>query len=268
RLILFYTVILILQIMFEKFNTPAFYVSIQAVLTIFASGRHAGVVIDSGDGVTHIVPVEGIYPIPNAILRTDVAGRDLTHYLAKLLQKGGYSFNTSAEMEIVRDIKEKLGYVALDFQKELQTTECTSANDMTYELPDGQKIVIGSERFRCAEALFDHTLLGKEQFGFSNMVHESIMKCDIDLRRHYYVNIILSGGSTMFPGMKERVEQDLKRLVPLKNIVKVVAPPGRKYSVWIGGSIIASLSIFQDMWVSKTEYEENGPTIVHRKCFY
>ena len=257
------------SIMFETFSTPGLYIAIQAVLSLYSAGKFTGCVCDSGDGVTHCVPIYDGYSLPHSILRIDLAGRDLTTYLVKILSESGITLTSTAEQEIVKNMKEKLCYVALDFEEELNKSKTGELKDAEYELPDGKVVKVGNQRFRCPEALFEPSLIGREFGGIHQQTNDSINKSDIDVRKDLYQNIVLSGGTTLYAGLPERLTKELKNLANpnMAAKIKVVAVPERKYCVWIGGSILSSISTFNSMWITKDEYEDAGVSIVHRKCF-
>ncbi|GJP40591.1 hypothetical protein CLOM_g254 [Closterium sp. NIES-68] len=248
------------QMMFETFYVPSMSVVTQAALSLYASGRTTGLVLDLGEGVSHAVPIYEGQALTDAILRLDLAGRDLTDYLIKLLTERGDSFTYASpddQRDNVGDVKEKLAYVALDFDQE-------TAQEMSYELPDGQMVTISAERFQCAEPLFKPSLLGKEGSGLHEMCYSSVEKCDADIRKNLYGNILLNGGTSNLRGIAERLTKEITQLAGTE--VNVVAPhEQRQYSAWNGGSMLAALSTFKETWISKSEYDESGPSIVHRK---
>lgn len=256
------------QILFETFNVPALYTSIQAVLSLYASGRTTGVVLDAGDGVSHAVPVYEGFAMPSSIRRIDIAGRDVTEYLQLLLRKSGYVFSTSAEKEVVRMMKEKVGYVTLDPRKEEKEWSQLGGRGegkvAEYVLPDGQKMKVGPERWRAPELLFDPEIIGSEYPGVHQIVVDAINRTDMDLRKNLFGNIVLSGGSTLTKGFGDRLLHEVQRLAVKDMRIKIFAPPERKYSTWIGGSILAGLSTFRKMWVNMDEWHEN-PEIIHTK---
>lgn len=255
------------EIMFETFNIPALYVQIQDVLALYSVGRTTGCVVDSGDGVSHTVPIYEGYCLPFSVKTIDIGGSDLTTYLLDILHERGYTLSTSNERDIVKNIKEEICYIAEDYDKEMKISKESNSIEKSYKLPDNTNIVLGSERFRCGEPLFQPSLIGKDIPGIHDSTFNTITSCDNDIRKDLYGSIILCGGSTMFVGVNKRMTKELSALAPPSMKVKVIATPERKYSVWIGGSILSALSSFQNMWITKKEYDEIGPTIVHRKCF-
>jgi len=256
------------QIMFETFEFPSFYVANTALLSMYASGRTIGVVVSSGYDVSHIVPIYEGYNLPHVTLSVDIAGKELTNHMKKLLGERAYQFTTmSGSSEICRDIKEKLCYVSLDYEEEMRSAVSSETAENQYELPDGQIITIMKERFRCPEFLFKPSLGGKESPGIHKICYKSIKTCGAEIWKDLFANIVLSGGNNLLPGMAERLQKEVSNLAPSHLDVKVVHPPEKKYSAWTGGSILASLSTFKEMWITKEEYEETGPCIVHQKCF-
>ena len=256
------------QILFEQFNVPAIYMSIQAVLSLYASGRTTGIVLDCGDGVSHAVPVYEGFAVPSSIRRIDIAGRDVTEHLQLLLRKAGHVFHTSAEKEIVRIMKEKVSYVSIDPKKEEKDFHSgvwkAEKKEIEYQLPDGHKIKLGAERFRAPEILFEPELIGLEYPGIHQIVVDAINRTDMDLRKNLFGNIVLSGGSTLSKGFGDRLLHEVQRMAVKDMRIKIFAPPERKYSTWIGGSILAGLSTFRKMWVSIDDWHEN-PDVIHTK---
>jgi len=254
------------EMLFETFNVPAMHMTLQPVLAMYASGRTSGIVVDCGDGVTQMVPIYECYMLPQASTRINLAGTDVTSHMKALMAEKGNYRTSSIDVEIVRDMKEKTCFVALDFEKELQKY---TPLDTQYELPDGQNIVLGTERFKCSEPLFKPRLVGMESKGIHEATQDSIQRCEeFNIRKDMYSNIILAGGTALCQGFAERMDKEMTSMAPAGWDVKVIAPPERKYSTWIGGSILASLSTFRQTWISRQEYEEFGSLIVHKKCYY
>ena len=273
------------EVLFESFNVPALYLAPQAILSLYASGRTTGLVLDVGDGVAHAVPVYEGFAVKHAVTRMDVAGRDVTHRLGLLLRRAGVALTTTAELDVCREIKEKRCYVALDPGRDEQTFAARSrrgdpgnaagadgdgaaaagnaadAATRSHVLPDGARVSLGAERFRAPEVLFDPKLLGSEEGGVQHVVALAAKKADLDLRATLYSQIVLAGGSTLFPGFGERLLKELKATLPPHTKIKIHAPPERLLSTWIGGSILASLATFKSMWVLRSEFEEHGARV-------
>mmetsp|Transcript_15820 Transcript_15820/g.25307 ORF Transcript_15820/g.25307 Transcript_15820/m.25307 type:complete len:401 (+) Transcript_15820:71-1273(+) len=263
-----------LECMLEKYQFKGASVSMQAMLVLYAQGLLTGVVLDSGDGVSHCVPVwEGLL-VPRWIKRLDVAGRNVTERLIKLLQARGHNFHRSADMDTVRQIKEKHCYVGYDLEIEKKLGLDTTTLTRKYTLPDGRSITLGSERYQAPEVLFQPHLGDEkyaEQKGIHQMVYDMIMESDIDLRRDFFKHIVLSGGSTMYPGLPTRLEKEIRALY-LKNTLKgnkqalgkwkmkVEDPPRRRHMVFIGGAVLAQIMKDDEkFWISKEEWAELGP---------
>jgi len=267
-----------IEVMFEKYGFHSAYISIQAVLTLYAQGLLTGVVVDSGDGVTHIVPVYEGFALPHLTRRLDVAGRDVTRYLIKLLLLRGYAFNRTADFETVRQIKEKLCYVGYDLGLEKRLAQDTTVLVESYTLPDGRVIRVGGERFEAPEVLFEPHLIDIEGGGMAEQLFDCINKADVDTRPEFYNHIVLSGGSTMYPGLPSRLEKEIRRLY-LEKVLKgdttklskfkcrIEDPPRRKHMVFLGGAVLAEIMKDKaEFWMTKAEYDEVGEQVL-KKCF-
>ncbi|XP_003414802.1 actin-related protein T2-like [Loxodonta africana] len=253
------------EVMFETFNAPAFYLCNQAVLSLYASACVTGLVVDSGDGVTCTVPVFEGYSLPHAVTKLYVAGRDLTEHLTQLLLSSGRACPSILNKSLVGDIKEKLCYVAFDAEKELSKRPEEVLKE--YRLPDGTVLCIGEQLHQVPEVLFAPDLLGIHSPGLSKMVTRSIMKCNIDIQMALFAEIVLAGGTTLFPGLEERLLKELELLASKGTPIKITASPERCFSGWIGASVVTSLSTFRQMWVTSAMFKEFGPSVVQRRCF-
>uniref|UniRef100_A0A8C6S9N8 Uncharacterized protein n=1 Tax=Neogobius melanostomus TaxID=47308 RepID=A0A8C6S9N8_9GOBI len=158
-------------------------------------------------------------------------------------------------------MKEKCCCVALDYEAELR--EGGSCGEMSYTLPDGRTVMLGLERIRAPEILFKPEFIGRDHCGLHESVYKSILNSDLDLRRCFLGNILLSGGNTLLPGLPERLEAELSALVPHEpcSSVRVCSPSDRDYSVWCGGAVLANLPSFCGAWISQSEYDEYGPVV-------
>ncbi|KAG8234588.1 hypothetical protein J437_LFUL013850 [Ladona fulva] len=300
------------QVMFETFNPPAMYIAIHQVLFLYATGQLDGLVLDSGHDVTYAVPIYKGYSISKAITRLNFGGRDLTYILAKSLASksgdncvrrqskyGSTSGDAKSNLweEVARNVKERYCYVAADFQAEMKKLQAESQDSrsnvskkitQTYELPDGKTVNIEAERFMIPEGLFQPSMINEpDSLGFHQAVHESIQKIKdhnnsntniqeiSQLQKSMYNNIYLCGRNCLFPGLKERLKNEIQKCasnsmgsvsVRVKHAPEGSNPNGPVPSAWVGGSILASLPTFQNMWISRQQYDEWGPSIVHQKC--
>jgi len=255
-------------IMFETFEVQNTYVAIQAVMSLYAAGRTTGLVVDSGDGVSHTVPVFEGFSVPHAVERMEIAGRVLTGYLQKLLLESiAESFTSSAELEIVKGIKEELCYVAAKYDDEKAQATASSESDKPYTLPDKRVInVPGTVRITCPELLFKPELNGLSCKSLHALTWQSVQASDIDVRKELCKNLILSGGTTMYQGLPDRLKDEIVGLAPAGAEIKVIASADRKFAVWKGASTFSSLSSFASSWITAEDYKEHGAAIVHRKC--
>ena len=256
-----------IQIMFETFNTQALYLCSTAKLSLYGAGRTTGIVLESGHDVSHTVPILHSHVLPHATHTLPTTGALLTDYLTESLsQSQGYSL----DRDTVHYVKENLTYVSPDYQRDVSVT--SAVDEHRYELPDGKIVYLDKELFSCPEVLFQPSLLysnsrypAPSSQGIHQLIISSINLCDINIRKHLYTNIVLSGGNSLFPGVRERLEKEISLLVPVATKLGLVAPVERKYLSWIGGANLASLSTFADMCITINEYDNAGPTIIHRR---
>jgi actin beta/gamma 1 len=255
------------QICFELYNVPSFYLAATQVLGLYAARRGTGLVVDVGHSITAAVPIYEGCALRDRIRRINVAGDDVTNWLIRILNfDRGYNFTSTGEKEAIRRLKERVGYVAMNYDAELRQAQMSRDFTESHTLPDGSTIDVTEERFKAPELLFKPSLNGLRDEGITQLVLTTVGKCDPALRRELLGNVVLSGGGSMFQRLPERLEAELQRAAP-GEAIKVIAISDRQFSTFLGGSILASLTTFPEMAVTPGEYNEFGPTIVTRKCF-
>lgn len=247
------------EIMFEKFSVPAFFAASQASLALHSVGVTTGVVVDIGDGTIQTSSIVNGEVLTHAARRVEFGGRECTDLFINLLSKEGvFLGDTSSERDIARDMKEKLGYVAANYDIELKKPR----NDVIaqYSMPDGDMAHIYHSRFSCAEALFRPKMVGKDTLSLPQMVATSILKAPPEARKELASNIVVIGGSSLFEGLPERLYSELNQLLPSDIMPnKLVVPENRTCTAWLGGSMIGSnVESYQCVCVTKNEYEESG----------
>ncbi|KAL0485532.1 actin [Acrasis kona] len=257
------------QTMFEKHMTPNLYLANQASLSLYCSGRTTGLIVSSGESVSDVVPIYEGHAMPHSTVRMEIAGNQSSDYLMKNSSCSEMFQGNKVELfrkrGLIDHIKRFYTYVALDFEEEMMKNE--SEISVSYKLPDGSSITLGSERFKCAEILFDPTINGGTAAGIHHVIFECVEGVYEELKDTLYKNIILSGRNTLFRDIEKRISKEIKYLIPGQVEIQVVAPTDIKYSTWIGGSMLGSLSSFDQMCMSKKEYEEYGANLVNRRCF-
>lgn len=251
------------EMMFNNHNVPELALEMQGAPALFASGRTTGIVVDIGDAQTSVVPVVEGRVFRDGIETLDVAGKHITDFLATMLVRRRNHFGKHFGLDKRRfaaDIKEKLTYVALDYDEELEEASFSDNFMKLYEMPDGETITVSMERLRAPEILFKPSFIGNDADGVHKVIEKSIEHCDADIRKEMWGNIVLTGGSTLFPGFPDRLQKELLKLAPVSMKVKVIAPPERLYTNWIGSSMLACGADASSLWTDRDTWEEERAT--------
>ena len=242
---------------FESSRVPALFFTPPSILSLYASGRTTGIVIDVGEGVTHAIPIYEGFALQHSFMRSDVAGRDVTRQLQLQLRQSGIFLSTTAETDLAKTMKEQICYLTpTALRDDVSVRDAKVQAKSQYRLPDGQAVYLSSERYEAPNVLFDPSLFGSEELSVADVLVNSIMKSDVDLRPKLFSQIVLAGGSTLLPGFGERMLYEVRNRSPPHTQIRISAPPERLISCFVGGSILASLATFKTMWVSKTDYDE------------
>lgn len=247
---------------FEQFGTPGLYCATHGLLALYGSGKTTGLVIDSGEDVTTVVPVYDGYLLPHAHGTIEIGGGDVNEYLQTLLKNK----KIVLDLEDSRKVKEARVYAAVEFQKEYESYKAGITKHTNYELPDRTIIELGEELIQAAEILFRPGMIGKFEPGVHEMINECLQKVETEQKREFFGNVIVCGGNSVIQNYQNRLNRELITVSPNNIKVKVIAGADRQFLPWAGGSVISSLGTFQSMWITQLDYQEHGPSIIHRKC--
>ncbi|KRX02013.1 hypothetical protein PPERSA_07658 [Pseudocohnilembus persalinus] len=259
------------NILFEDLKVSSVLFMNSATLSLFSTGQTTGLVVEAGHAITSVVPIFEGFPLPHAITRSTIAGEQITNHLSQILKKQGYELPN----DIINDIKEKKCMIAKNYQLEVNNSNTFDTEEKMYELPDGSLLEIDQEaRYSSAEILFDPTIIGDEtSMSLQEMMLDSLNRCDLVLQSELYNNIVLCGGTSLLRGFKDRLHHELRQNLPKhinENNINFVENLHRRYSAWIGGSMLGSLSTFQSLAITRAEYEENPENkiaLIHKRTF-
>lgn len=260
------------EILFEEIGVHSLYFASAPVLALYASGRTSGLVVEMGNNTCHTVPVFEGFPLFHSILELNFGGEELTRFVGRKLVGDQVRLPPFHQFEVWQYLKELYCPVLADRGAYAAAiTESNKGDVVHHTLPDNTVVTLGTQRYAAAESIFQPSLLGlKDDRALPSLAVESVRKCDADISGLLYGNVVLSGGGSLFRGLPERLGKEIQEKVP-KEKVRIYAATERRLATWVGGSILASLPTFQDMWVTKAEYDETGPDtrncIAHRNCF-
>lgn len=238
------------EIMMEKYSCPAFHMAYPETLALYVIGKTTGTVIDIGETMTHVVPVYKSFGMTFTTTSLPIGGRQINHVLKKRLKSEGIIFSSEQDRDTIRSIKETVCMFGPEGDE----------SPVDYTLPDGTTLQIPRSAVSSPDVLFHPKYAKVKSKGLPELVTTALGEVDEDIKEEVGGTVVLIGGSSLFPGLKEQLAASL----PSAN---VIATPGRRLQAWLGGSKLASLSTFSQMWISQAEYNEVGPPIVHLKCF-
>ena len=257
------------EALFEHLGVESLYITNTSTLSLYANGKTTGTVVDIGYQTTSFVPIYEGFILNHAVTHVDTGGKDLTDYFCQIIgqRQGNDKFTNEGQKSMINELKEKICEVAEDYDS--QVKKCLDSKTIeTHILPDGSKVQISQEKYQCPELLFQPQFFQKDHFGLHEQTFKSIKRCDEDIEKDLFQNVILCGGSSLFLKIRKKFEKELQSLAPTGKTVKVIAPPERKYSAWLGGAILSSMDKFKNaMFVSKKEYNEVGAGVIYDKFF-